>query len=161
MAIFSSVRSSNSHPDLLLTHQQQHPTFSDHTGPGFSDLMAQLTIPDKLRDLDLDMMASDWQSKSNLDSIRHFCYVLMDKQWDRQIEYLVHNIFDGEEHLCIAKRKCKTERKLVEVTVAARQTGKNGSHPYSHHTPIHTQTILTSILAPCFWRARRWLRVLL
>ena len=27
----SSVRSSNSHPDLLLTHQ--HPTFSDHTGP--------------------------------------------------------------------------------------------------------------------------------
>merc|ERR1711952_12644 len=30
MAIFSSVRSSNSHPDLLLIH---HPTFSDHTGP--------------------------------------------------------------------------------------------------------------------------------
>ena len=29
----SSVRSSNSHPDLLLTHHQQHPTFSDHTGP--------------------------------------------------------------------------------------------------------------------------------
>ena len=28
----SSVRSSNSHPDLLLT-QHQHPTFSDHTGP--------------------------------------------------------------------------------------------------------------------------------
>merc|ERR1712173_41635 len=31
MAIFSSVRSSNSHPDLLLTHHP--PTFSDHTGP--------------------------------------------------------------------------------------------------------------------------------
>merc|ERR1712055_712758 len=31
MAIFSSVRSSNSHPDLLVTHQP--PTFSDHTGP--------------------------------------------------------------------------------------------------------------------------------
>ena len=31
MAIFSSVRSSNSHPDLLLT--QHPPTFSDHTGP--------------------------------------------------------------------------------------------------------------------------------
>ena len=32
--IVSSVRSSNSHPDLLVTHQhQQHPTFSDHTGP--------------------------------------------------------------------------------------------------------------------------------
>ena len=30
MAIFSSVRSSYSHPDLLLIH---HPTFSDHTGP--------------------------------------------------------------------------------------------------------------------------------
>ena len=30
--IISSVRSSNSHPDLLLV-QQQHPTFSDHTGP--------------------------------------------------------------------------------------------------------------------------------
>ena len=32
----SSVRSSNSHPDLLLTHQHQHqhpPTFSDHIGP--------------------------------------------------------------------------------------------------------------------------------
>ena len=29
MAIFSSVRSSNSHPDLLVTQ----PTFSDHTGP--------------------------------------------------------------------------------------------------------------------------------
>ena len=29
--IISSVRSSSSHPDLLLTHQ--HPTFSDHTGP--------------------------------------------------------------------------------------------------------------------------------
>ena len=29
----SSVRSSNSHPDLLLIQQQQHPTFSDHTGP--------------------------------------------------------------------------------------------------------------------------------
>ena len=29
--IMSSVRSSNSHPDLLLI--QQHPTFSDHTGP--------------------------------------------------------------------------------------------------------------------------------
>ena len=28
----SSVRSSYSHPDLLLT-QHQHPTFSDHTGP--------------------------------------------------------------------------------------------------------------------------------
>ena len=28
----SSVRSSYSHPDLLLT-QQQHPTFTDHTGP--------------------------------------------------------------------------------------------------------------------------------
>ena len=29
---FSSVRSSNSHPDLLVTHQhQQHPTFSDNT----------------------------------------------------------------------------------------------------------------------------------
>ena len=28
-ALFSSVRSSNSHPDLLVTH----PTFSDHTGP--------------------------------------------------------------------------------------------------------------------------------
>merc|ERR1711940_448103 len=27
MAIFSSVRSSNSHPDLLLTHHQQHPLF--------------------------------------------------------------------------------------------------------------------------------------
>ena len=30
--LFSSVRSSNSHPDLLLI-QQHHPTFSDHTGP--------------------------------------------------------------------------------------------------------------------------------
>ena len=30
----SSVRSSNSHPDLLLTQQQHHhPTFSNHTGP--------------------------------------------------------------------------------------------------------------------------------
>ena len=29
--IVSSVRSSNSHPDLLLIHH--HPTFSDHTGP--------------------------------------------------------------------------------------------------------------------------------
>ena len=28
--IVSSVRSSYSHPDLLLIH---HPTFSDHTGP--------------------------------------------------------------------------------------------------------------------------------
>ena len=29
--IVSSVRSSNSHPDLLVTHQhQQHPTFSDN-----------------------------------------------------------------------------------------------------------------------------------
>ena len=33
LPLISSVRSSNSHPDLLLTHQQQHPTFSDHTGP--------------------------------------------------------------------------------------------------------------------------------
>merc|ERR1712173_277858 len=32
MAIFSSVRSSYSHPNLLLTHPP-HPTFSDHTGP--------------------------------------------------------------------------------------------------------------------------------
>ena len=29
--LFSSVRSSNSHPDLLVTQHQ--PTFSDHTGP--------------------------------------------------------------------------------------------------------------------------------
>ena len=29
----SSVRSSNSHTDLLLTQQHHHPTFSDHTGP--------------------------------------------------------------------------------------------------------------------------------
>merc|ERR1712081_35747 len=32
MAIFSSVRSSYSHPNLLLIHHH-HPTFSDHTGP--------------------------------------------------------------------------------------------------------------------------------
>merc|ERR1712117_829045 len=32
MAIFSSVRSSNSHPGLLVT-QQHLPTFPDHTGP--------------------------------------------------------------------------------------------------------------------------------
>ena len=31
--IISSVRSSNSHTDLLLTQQHHHPTFSDHTGP--------------------------------------------------------------------------------------------------------------------------------
>ena len=31
--IVSSVRSSNSHTDLLLTQQHHHPTFSDHTGP--------------------------------------------------------------------------------------------------------------------------------
>ena len=30
---FSSVRSSNSHPNLLLTHHPTPPTFSDHTGP--------------------------------------------------------------------------------------------------------------------------------
>ena len=30
-SFFGSVRSSNSHPDLLVT--QHHPTFSDHTGP--------------------------------------------------------------------------------------------------------------------------------
>ena len=30
--IVSSVRSSNSHPDLILIHHH-HPTFSDHTGP--------------------------------------------------------------------------------------------------------------------------------
>ena len=30
--IISSVRSSYSHPDLLLIHHH-HPTFSDHTGP--------------------------------------------------------------------------------------------------------------------------------
>ena len=30
ISFISSVRSSNSHPDLLLIH---HPTFSDHTGP--------------------------------------------------------------------------------------------------------------------------------
>ena len=29
----SSVRSSNSHPDLLVIQQHHHPTFSDHTGP--------------------------------------------------------------------------------------------------------------------------------
>ena len=29
----SSVRSSNSHPDLLLTQHHHPPTFSDHTGP--------------------------------------------------------------------------------------------------------------------------------
>ena len=33
MAIFSSVRSSYSHPDLLLIHHPTPPTFSDHTGP--------------------------------------------------------------------------------------------------------------------------------
>ena len=34
LIVISSVRSSYSHPDLLLTHQHhQHPTFSDHTGP--------------------------------------------------------------------------------------------------------------------------------
>ena len=33
LSFVSSVRSSNSHPDLLLTHQHHHPTFSDHTGP--------------------------------------------------------------------------------------------------------------------------------
>merc|ERR1712117_460119 len=32
MAIFSSVRSSYSHPDLIVI-QHQHPTFLDHTGP--------------------------------------------------------------------------------------------------------------------------------
>ena len=32
--IISSVRSSNSHPDLLvIQHHHHHPTFSDHTGP--------------------------------------------------------------------------------------------------------------------------------
>ena len=33
VGIISSVRSSYSHPDLLLTQQHHHPTFSDHTGP--------------------------------------------------------------------------------------------------------------------------------
>ena len=35
LVFFSSVRSSYSHPDLLLTQHQHHhhPTFSDHTGP--------------------------------------------------------------------------------------------------------------------------------
>ena len=32
LVFISSVRSSYSHPDLLLTHPP-HPTFSDHTGP--------------------------------------------------------------------------------------------------------------------------------
>ena len=33
LSFISSVRSSFSHPDLLLTLQQQHPTLSDHTCP--------------------------------------------------------------------------------------------------------------------------------
>ena len=33
LQIISSVRSSYSHPDLLLIHHHHHPTFSDHTGP--------------------------------------------------------------------------------------------------------------------------------
>ena len=33
LLFFSSVRSSNSHPDLLLIHHHPTPTFSDHTGP--------------------------------------------------------------------------------------------------------------------------------
>ena len=33
VAFISSVRSSYSHPDLLLIHHPPHPTFSDHTGP--------------------------------------------------------------------------------------------------------------------------------
>ena len=34
LGVYSSVRNSYSHPDLLLIHQQHHhPTFSDHTGP--------------------------------------------------------------------------------------------------------------------------------
>ena len=32
ISIFSSVRSSYSHLDLLLTHHHHHPTFSDHSG---------------------------------------------------------------------------------------------------------------------------------
>ena len=32
-SFISSVRSSYSHPDLLLIHHHHHPTFSDHTGP--------------------------------------------------------------------------------------------------------------------------------
>merc|ERR1711940_215455 len=36
MAIFCSVRSSNSHPDLLLIH---HPTFSDHIGPQYIGIL--------------------------------------------------------------------------------------------------------------------------
>ena len=31
--VFSSVRSSYSHPDLLLIHHHPPPAFSDHTGP--------------------------------------------------------------------------------------------------------------------------------
>ena len=33
--LFSSVRSSNSHNDLLLIHHHPTPTFSDHTGPQY------------------------------------------------------------------------------------------------------------------------------
>ena len=36
--LFSSVRSSNNHPDLLVTHQQHLP-FSDHTGPQQQQLL--------------------------------------------------------------------------------------------------------------------------
>ena len=33
ISFFSSVRSSNGHPDLLVIQQHHHPTFLDHTGP--------------------------------------------------------------------------------------------------------------------------------
>ena len=42
---FCSVRSSNSHPSLLLTQHQHHPIFSDHTGPQLSTPTRSMMTP--------------------------------------------------------------------------------------------------------------------
>ena len=66
--IFSSVRSSNSHPDLLLTHQHHHPTFSDLAcRPLYNNIGFSLSEPLQLYE------------KQSLDSCAGYTYTLCER----------------------------------------------------------------------------------
>ena len=76
--------------------------------------MTQLTISDKLRNLNHDMRVSDLQSESDLDSIRNSCDVLVRNKFSWMSSHFskdgcnISNLISSLVHFCHYTRRTKT-----------------------------------------------------